>query len=351
MRFLIKISIILSFFYNASTLANPYRVVRNVDKFLISLIEQGNFQKLRELIGLEMRYDLLKHTHPSSHPTLQKIINNSHFIEGAVARLPDLIEQDIYQKGISKPLLWKATDSTGKVHHILGVFHSQRLEHYSEEVLTNLTKIIDQSSVLLHEASYFPLRDGKHLTNIDSLYDTKVDYQKLIDDLQEVEDQITVLGVGKGKKVESLEDHLKPTTTTQKDTPNPFAQQIDTLEKMEENASTELDFLAIEETHEKLMDEMADAYTDVFIEEIYRRVSNYQHADVNELRKYHPHQKDDFFLAQRNAAWVEKILTTCREGNNCFIYAGADHMLVETADITSIITLLREQRFDIRLAE
>ena len=255
---------------------------------------------------------------------------------------------------VKKGMFWRLRDPAGNVHHLLGTNHSLTIQDFDAVVFDELQQMIDNSELVLGEASSNPLIRKATSSNRPMLDD------QLPDLLEKsmIDDQITLLALQRGKMVRSLE--------TSKELADIFRSHgvhlddgIEFSDDFGEQARIAQHNLLKSVDTTPPNPNPIEAITQDLVDENYLRLW-YTQANTQDALNYWQDIRrqaiindrtttldiiESMSLGARNKLWVERITSSCSKGDSCFIYVGYGHILFDNSNIRSLISLLEERGY------
>lgn len=320
--------------------ASSLRTSKLINNFL-----QHRVKAVAEAIRLDFLYEIeLKHLDTSDiiprdmQARIDRIVNDPRYIPNAGHEL------NTYVQGlpITKGTFYRLHDRKGGVHHLLGTMHRFSINSLEDTVFDELEQIIDGSELLLGEmAKNTLIKEAKLLDKIEISEDLPS-----LHELDSFDDQISLLAMLKGKRVNELETHadIRAGVEASGLQADDFADDTDEINQLigrqlEKDPSGQQD----------IEDAVIKAIVDEQIKGSYLRLW-YSKADTqaitNSLLKSLD-KADEILIGYRNKLWAKRITDACSKEKSCFIYTGISHLLIDSGNIRSLVSLLRERGYEI----
>lgn len=298
---IVTIMVVLGALLNAAVIAQSVSPRRGKE-LLTQLMRQTpwDMTRLRRIFQLE----------------LDGAVDAADYVDDAFKLFQQSVVEIPRQEQVQKLLLWQLTTPRGARHQLLGTRHDLTLRDFSASAQHTLHTLLTQVDMLVHEGD-IPRYSSAPLES----------YQQL-------DHQLIARARQLGKATAPLDSALE-----------------------QRQASLDQHYILI--TQEAQLDELSDAEIEaLFIEQLgaqerqFRLTRAYlqaQHAEVTALaRRSHAEGAEAFgdkLLNTRNHRWITRIIAACAQQTSCLITAGYLHLVVDTDETTSIITLLRERGY------
>lgn len=322
-------------------------------KFLSMLLNEKPIDKerIKKIIKLDIEHTyLLEDKNAGWQDQLRRIESEPEYIPQAANKLNKLVEKVPVSRGKVSPPLWLATSEDGHKLYLVGTNHSLRIRHLSPSAIARLGEIWDKADAILWEGDwagsvYKVLREHSYH---DALRQFKqLDYQILVFGINRGDKEIDSLGGSAGTdKRKQLEREIEE--RLDREGHNKF---IDPRSNKENSALTEGE-------KEQYLEENVGNHELTFLQ--MTSYVNYDVAGLAELNKrkrehYRTHLGirdalwEEYLLDGRNQIFLQSIKNNFKHGKTLMIISGNAHMIVGNENISSIITLLRKDGFQVEL--
>ena len=325
--------LLLSFSFDA--VAVSLRAGRFIRNFLDYRVDEVA-KTLRLDMLLQVEYETLAQhdSRLSSRQLIKRItdmLSDPHYVPEASEVLKNYI-QDI---SLTKPMFWRLHDPSGGVHHLFGTMHTFDISNFDEVAIGKLGQIIDSSTLSLGESTSHALLAAAKRGEVEINADTSIR-------LDSLDDQISFWSLSAGKQVRELEtqEDIIAAVRSSGFRAEYFSDKAE-LERLLTNKISSRGLSREEALIDAVVEQQLNSSYTVFeyatgdTESLIHRLTR----DIDEL--------DEVLLGQRNRLWTERITTACQQEDSCFIYVGLAHMLAESGNIRSLVSLLKEQGFEI----
>ncbi|MDE3268861.1 MAG: TraB/GumN family protein [Pseudomonadota bacterium] len=352
-----KIAVIfIAFFISLTAAASSLRVSKLAADFLAHRVD-----KVDAAVKLDLLLQTIREQIPNSgrettaqQQLMRRITSHPKYVRGAF----DELERYAQNITVKRGMFWRLRSPDGSVHHLFGTMHDMRLQRFDGAVVSKLEQVIDASDLLLGEMAGNPAIRSAKLSGDFSLE------RGLLDELESLDDQISLLAMLNNnnlKELDTPEDIVAAIRSTgvqvedlnySADITTQLQDRVAQIDKIDTTTTqTSDDKLTVLDEFGSLKNKLTgiliEAIADEQIAASYMSL-NYARADVGALLDgLRFGTADTALLDYRNKLWADRIATECQQQQSCFIYAGIYHMLAETKNIRSLISLLEERGFKV----
>ena len=332
-----RLAIVMIFVCSFEAGANSLRTGKLINNFL-----QHRVKAVAEAIRLDFLHEIeFKHLNasdvitPDMQVRIDRIVNDPSYIPNAAHELNTYVQS----LPITKGTFYRLHDRKGGVHHLLGTVHKFSINNLEETVFDELEQIIDGSKLLLGERTGNPfIREAKLLDKLEISEDLPS-----LHELDSLDDQISLLAMLKGKRVNELETYadIRAGIEASGLRADDLTDNTDEINRL---ISRQLG-----DKQQSMEDAIIKAIVDEQIKGSYLKLL-YSKADTRALTNIlltSLDKTDEILLGYRNKLWAERITDACSKEKSCFIYTGVSHLLIDSGNIRSLVSLLQERGYEI----